>query len=179
MDSFAIIRKYYTEDTPLRRLLIAHSRCVARRALHIAGQHPELHADTHFLFHAAMFHDIGIFLTDAPGIHCFGTAPYLLHGRLGAELLRKEGLERYARVCERHTGTGLTKEQIIAQALPLPPQDFCPQTEEECIICYADKFYSKSHPERTKTVEQAALSLQKFGEDGVRKFLSWARRYDS
>ncbi len=178
MDSFAIIRKYYTEDSPLRHLLIEHSRAVARRALRIAGRHPELYADTHFLFHAAMLHDIGIFLTDAPGIHCHGTEPYILHGRLGAELLRKEGLERYARVCERHTGTGLTKEQIIAQALPLPQQDFCPQTEEECIICYADKFYSKSHPEYTKTIEQAALSLQKFGEDGVRKFLSWAKRYE-
>ena len=36
-----------------------------------------------------MLHDIGIFQTDAPGIHCFGSQPYICHGRLGAELLRK------------------------------------------------------------------------------------------
>ncbi|MBP3228879.1 MAG: HDIG domain-containing protein [Bacteroidaceae bacterium] len=178
MDAFAFIRKHYPADGPLRRLLVEHSLCVARRALRIAGRHPELRLDTHFLFHAAMLHDIGIFLCDAPGIHCHGSAPYLLHGRLGAELLRREGLEAYARVCERHTGTGLTAAQIVQQGLPLPPQDFCPETEEERVICYADKFYSKSHPERTKRVDEAARSLAKFGAAGVEKFMEWARRYE-
>lgn len=178
MDSLALIRKYYPEDNALRQLLVAHSRSVARRALHIAARHPELQLDTYFLFHAAMLHDIGIFLTNAPGIHCQGTAPYLLHGRLGAELLRREGLEYYARVCERHTGTGLTAQQIAARQLPLPVQDFCPETEEEQVICYADKFFSKSKAHQTKSVELAARSLEKFGEEGVRKFLGWAKRYE-
>ncbi len=178
MDSLALIRKYYPDDNPLRRLLMEHSLCVAKRALRIAGRHPELHLDTYFLFHAAMLHDIGIYQTDAPGIYCHGTHPYLLHGRLGAQLLRSEGFEQYARVCERHTGTGLSASQIEAQGLPLPVQDFCPETEEETVICYADKFYSKSHPERTKTVEQATQSLMKFGQEGVKRFLLWAERYE-
>ncbi len=50
-----------------------------------------------------MLHDIGIFLTDAPGIHCHGTAPYIAHGYLGADLLRRERYsEDVARVAERH-----------------------------------------------------------------------------
>lgn len=178
MQTLDVIYKYYPEDNALRRLLLHHSRQVADRALAIARKHPELQLDTAFLERAAMLHDIGVFLTDAPGIHCHGTQPYLLHGRLGAELLRDEGMEREARVCERHTGTGLTAQQIAEQGLPLPAIDLLPETEEEQVICYADKFYSKSHPERERTVEQTAESLKKFGEAGVLKFLAWAKKYE-
>jgi uncharacterized protein len=81
-------------------------------------------------------------------------------------------------VAERHTGTGLTRQEIVRQQLPLPPQDFIPETLEEQIVCYADKFYSKSRPERVLTVAEAAQSLEKFGADGVRKFLDWATRFE-
>lgn len=204
-----IITKFYPSDDNLRRLLLHHSRQVADRALSIAERHPELGADPIFLENAAMLHDVGIFLTDAPGIYCTGSEPYLLHGRLGAELMRRESekvllqtrdalvqfdptdelydlkrlstvstFERIASVCERHTGTGLTAENIREQHLPLPECDFLPQTLEEQIICYADKFYSKSHPERERTVEQTAQSLEKFGHEGVEKFLRWAEMFE-
>ena len=177
-----IIDKYYPEDDNLRRLLLHHSRQVADRALAIVSRHPEFDVDPAFIENAAMLHDIGIFLTDAPGIHCHGTEPYLLHGRLGAELLRREGqgetYERLARVCERHTGTGLTAANIREQHLPLPEQDFMPETLAEQIVCYADKFYSKSHPERERTVEQTAQSLEKFGHAGVENFLRWAAMFE-
>lgn len=178
MNAYDFILKYYPDDNDLRRLLLHHSRQVEQRALLVARRHPELQLDTHFLSEAAMVHDIGIFLTDAPGIHCHGDAPYLLHGRLGAELMRKEGREDLARVCERHTGTGLTAEEIVRQALPLPPGDYRPQTLEEQVVCYADKFYSKSHPERERTVEQTARSLEKFGNESVAIFLAWAQRFE-
>ncbi len=173
-----LIDKYYSDNAPLRDLLLHHSEQVARRALQVAHRHPELGLDEDFLWNAAMLHDIGIFLTDAPGIGCFGKEPYLAHGVLGAELMRREGFEAYARVCERHTGTGLTKEQIIARNLPIPLRDYRPETEAEQVICYADKFYSKSHPERERTVGQTAESLRKFGEEGVRIFLAWAAKYE-
>ena len=187
-----IIDKYYPSDGNLRRLLIHHSRQVADRALLVARRHPELGADLRFLEDAAMLHDIGILLTDAPGIYCEGTEPYLLHGRLGAQMLRREAeafvregrsseagyCEALARICERHTGTGLTAHNIREQGLPLPEQDFLPETVEEQIVCYADKFYSKSHPERERTVEQTAKSLEKFGAEGVAKFLRWAEMFE-
>ena len=140
----------------------------------IASRHPELNDDTAFLEEAAMLHDIGIRWCHAPSIFCEGTEPYIRHGLIGAELLRQEGYERHARVCERHTGTGITIEQIERQHLPLPPADYQPVSIEEIIICYADKFYSKSRPDRILTVDQAAQSLEKFGHEGVEKFLSWA-----
>ena len=80
MDYQAIIDKYYPEDTELRRILITHSQSVARKALQIVSSHPELHLDAEFIEEAAMLHDIGIFQTDAPGIHCFGSQPYICHG---------------------------------------------------------------------------------------------------
>lgn len=125
-----------------------------------------------------MLHDIGIRWCHAPGILCHGTEPYIRHGLIGADLLRKEGFVRHAQVCERHTGTGLTREQIESQQLPLPAQDFTPQELEEQVICYADKFYSKSHPDRVLSVLEAAQSLEKFGREGVEKFLLWAKMFE-
>ena len=122
-----------------------------------------------------MLHDIGIFKCDAAGIQCFGTEPYICHGRIGAELLRSEGFPRHARVCERHTGAGITKAQVIVQNLPLPQQDFLPETMEEKVICYADKFFSKTHIDREKTIEQAEKSLSKFGDEGVLRFREWEK----
>lgn len=178
MDVLDIINKYYADNEPLHRLLIFHSKQVTDRALHIAKKHPELQLDTDFIAQAAMLHDIGVFLTDAPGIYCHGKEPYLLHGYLGGQIMRSEGFPNIARVCERHTGTGLTAENIRERNLPLPMGDYCPETMEEKVICYADKFYSKSHPLRVRTVAQTAQSLLKYGEEGVKKFREWARLFE-
>ena len=141
-----------------------HSRQVADRCLAIVAKHKELPVDVQFMEEAAMLHDIGIFRCDAPGIHCHGTEPYLRHGPIGGEILRAEGFPRHARVAERHTGTGLPGYE--------------PETLEEQIICYADKFYSKSRLDRVLTVAETAQSLEKFGHDGVLKFLAWAERFE-
>lgn len=172
-----VIDKFYPEDNELKRLLLRHSTDVAGKALEIAHRNPQLNIDTDFLLEGAMLHDIGIFMTDAPGIFCYGNQPYIKHGIIGAALLRELGWERHARVCERHTGTGITKKQIIERQLPLPLIDLVPETIEEQVICYADKFYSKSHPERPKTVEQARKSLMKFGEHGIEVFDRWTKLF--
>lgn len=179
MDYQAIIDKYYPEDGDLRRLLLKHSWQVAERCLLICDRHPELGLDRSFLEEAAMLHDIGIRWCHAPGIFCNGTEPYIRHGLIGGELLRKEGWEQHAHVCERHTGTGISRQQIERQSLPLPP-DGCyePETLEEQVVCYADKFFSKSRPDRVLTVEQAAQSLEKFGHEGVVRFFSWADAFE-
>lgn len=177
MDYQVIINKYYPEDNELRHILLVHSRAVADKALAIADRHPELSLDRKFIEEAAMLHDIGIVRCNAPGIQCFGTEPYICHGRIGAEMLRAEGFPRHARVCERHTGAGITRSQIIAQKLPLPQQDFLPETMEEKVICYADKFFSKSHLDEEKTIEQAIASLSKFGEEGVARFREWIKMF--
>jgi uncharacterized protein len=180
LDCLSIIQRYYTPGNDDYRVLVIHSRQVAELAATIAQRLIDSHVpvDIEFIEEAALLHDIGMCRTNAPGIHCHGTEPYIRHGILGAEMLHREGLERHARVCERHTGTGLTIHDITTQNLPLPHIDLVPETIEEQIICYADKFYSKSHPEREKTIEQAARSLEKFGAEGVERFRRWAEKFD-
>ncbi len=178
MNYQAIIEKYYPEDNELRRLLVRHSRDVADKCLAIADRHPELNLDRELLEAGAMLHDIGVFMTNAPGIHCHGTEPYIRHGIIGGELLRKDGHPALARVCERHTGTGLTRKNIYELSLPLPDEDFIPETIEEQVICYADKFFSKANPDRRRDVDQTARSLQKFGNDNVVKFRRWAEMFE-
>ena len=70
-----LIDKYYSDNPPLKSLLMLHSRLVADKALAVVDAHPELGADRCFIEEAAMLHDIGIFLTDAAPIHCLGTLP--------------------------------------------------------------------------------------------------------
>ena len=173
----SLIHKYYAESPELEALLLKHSRQVAERALQVADRHPELQLDRDFLYEAAMLHDLGIIHCDAPGILCYGTQPYILHGVLGAQMLRAEGLPRHARVAERHTGTGLTQAEIESRSLPLPPGDYRPETLEEQVICYADKFFSKSSPEAPKTLSHVLRSLSRFGDDGVRQFLLWHEQF--
>lgn len=173
-----IIDRYYPEENELKNIYMVHARKVAALALEMAGRHPELDMDLNFIEEAAMLHDIGIFLTDAPRIYCYGTEQYLCHGYLGAELLRPLGLERHARVCERHTGTGLKKEQIAENGWNLPVKDFEPVTLEEQLICFADKFYSKTKfLHRPRTFEQVVESMRKISEESVAKIRLWAEMF--
>jgi len=160
-----IIEKYYIRGSRSYEILMRHSVDVAAKALAIADRHPEMNLDRDFIYEAAMLHDIGIFLTDAPDIDCFGKYPYICHGYLGSELLTKEGLPQHALVCERHTGVGLSLNDIIDNRLPLPHRDMLPVSLEEKLICLADKFYSKSHLEREKSIDKIRKSILKHGSE--------------
>ena len=165
-----IIDKYYPAGSRLRDIYIKHCRQVADKALDIARK-KQLDLNPTEIENAAMLHDIGIYLTDAPGIDCHGTAPYLTHGKLGAELLRREGApEIYARVAERHTGAGITADEIERFSLPLPPADYMPETLLERLVCYADKFFSKSGDMKEKPIERVRQSMAKFSPATVARF---------
>ena len=177
IDYQSIIDTYYTPNTDIWITLVEHSKAVARLAVSIADAHPELHADRDFVFEGAMLHDIGIFQTNAPGIFCHGEADYICHGILGRQLLDSLGLPRHALVCEHHTGAGITRDEIISQQLPLPERDMLPTTIEEEIICYADKFFSKSHTlDQQKPLDKVIASLQKFGQPSVERFIQMHSR---
>ena len=177
VDPLVIIRHFYPEDTPLRRLLLRHSTQVRDKALAILANpsRPPLKLDAELVSAGAMLHDIGVLQCHAPSILCVGTRPYIAHGIIGAEMLREYGrthgidLEPFARICERHTGTGLTAQEIREQRLPLPEQDFLPETPEEKLICLADKFFSKSGDMQEKSVAAVRRSLEKFGPDTLER----------
>jgi len=176
-----IIRKYYQDSPEAHQVLLSHSRLVTRKALLIArGLAVPASIDIQFLAEAAMLHDIGMIFTNAPELHCFGQLPYLAHGIKGAEILMSEGLPRHARVCERHTGIGLTAQEIILQRLPLPPRDLLPETLEETIICYADLYFSKNPRARGREKSQSEVrrELVSYGADKGLVFDAWTQQFE-
>lgn len=174
-----LFNKYYPEGEPLTALVWNHSRQVAELADRLAAQHPELDIDRRFLYEAALLHDIGVFRTHAPSVLCMGDEPYMRHGLIGAEILNAEGLPAHALVCERHIGVGLTADDIIEQHLPLPPRDMQPVSLEEKLVCYADNFFSKSHPEKMKSFEDVRKSAARYGKDNVNRFDKLAALFGS
>lgn len=127
-----------------------------------------------------MLHDVGIIRTNAPGIGCYGSAPYLCHGPLGADMLRSAGApEKYALVAERHTGAGLTQKEIDARNLPMPAgRSYMPESLLEKLVCYADCFYSKSGTMLRKPFERVEASMAKFGDDVLLRFRELHRLFN-
>ncbi|MBL7051071.1 HD domain-containing protein [Candidatus Woesearchaeota archaeon] len=181
MDPIKIIQKYYKPDSKSYRLLVGHGKKVAEKALKIAEKVKHLNPDLKFIEEAAILHDIGVFLTDAPKIGCNGDKPYICHSYLGREILDKEGFPKHALVCERHLGVGLTKQEIIKHKLPLPLRDMVPISIEEKIICFADRFFSKTpeHFEKERTLEDIKEWLSQFGNQKVKKFEEWVKLFNS
>lgn len=172
-----IIDKYYPQGTIGRDIFMRHSSQVAAKALAVARD-CGLNLDPIEVETAAMLHDIGICLTNAPSIGCNGSEPYICHGILGAQLLRQENMpEIYARVAERHTGAGLTINDIDSQQLPLPRIDLLPETQLERLICYADKFYSKSGDMQEKSIESVRRSMQRHGQATYERWLALEREF--
>lgn len=173
-----IIDKYYPEGTRLRDIYMSHCRSVAELAAEI-NRRKHLGLDPDKVEAAAMLHDIGIFLTDADGIDCHGTEPYIRHGILGAKLLREEGVdEQIAAVAERHTGAGITATDISEMELPLPPGDYTPRTPLERLICYADKFYSKTKLGQKKTLEAVRASMLRHSPDTLSRFEALHKEFE-
>lgn len=169
-DYHTVIDKYYPAGTPLRDIYLRHCRSVADEAIAIARR-MHLPLDEAMIEGAAMTHDIGIYATDAPSIGCHGKSPYITHGAIGGALLRREGApEEWARVAERHTGAGLTSDDIASQHLPLPHGDYMPQTLLERLICYADKFYSKSGSMQRKPLGKVQSQMARFGNGSLDRF---------
>lgn len=172
-----IIDKYYPPGSLRRVIYLRHCESVAGLALEIAERQAlDLNRDE--VYEAAMLHDIGICMTDARDIGCEGTEPYITHGILGAGLLRKEGMpEIYARVAERHTGAGITHEDIVSQGLPLPDGDYMPETKLERLVCYADKFYSKSGNMERKSPERVEASMARISESTLERYRALRREF--
>ena len=168
----------YLEGDPLM-IVLEHSRHVAALALDIACRLELTEVDRLFIEEASLLHDIGVCQVHAPGLGLHGRHPYIMHGVLGRAILEQEGCPLHALVCERHTGVGLTCDDIIRQELPLPHRDMCPQSLAEQIICFADLFYSKKPGKlgERKTAMQVRRKLFPFGEDKVAVFDAWLTQF--
>ncbi len=140
--AIALLRKEIKDDIAFKKIL-AHSKKVKEIALRIAKKIPDV--DIEFIKTASLLHDIG------RGEYRPKTPKMIRHGLLGAEILRKHGLEKHALVAERHIGAGISKEDIEEQGLDLPKRDFLPVSKEEKIIADADNFVFQ---DREGTIEE-------------------------
>lgn len=167
-----IFSRFYSGNPKLLATVSEHSEAVARKALLCADAN-RIDIDREFVYEAAMLHDIGVIKCDAPSIHCHGHLPYICHGIEGRAMLDSIGLHDHALVCERHTGSGLSVADIISQNLPLPHRDMLPVTLEEKLICYADKFFSKSgNLSQEKPIEKVIAQMEAHGAGSLSRFLA-------
>jgi uncharacterized protein len=118
----------------------------------------------------ALLHDVGVYrLYDKAGN--LDGVNYIRHGILGHELLQEEGVpEAICRFASHHTGVGLTRADVIAQRLPLPPADYLAETSEEQLVMYSDKFHSKKSPPVFFTAAAYAARVSRFGPEKVAAF---------
>lgn len=172
-----IFSLFYSGNPELLATVTVHSECVAAKAIRCLEER-HICADRDFVHEAALLHDIGVVKCHAPSIFCHGTEPYIRHGIIGRELLDGLGLPRHALVCERHTGAGLSADDIARQNLPLPHRDMLPLSIEEKLICYADKFFSKSgNLTQEKPLAKVIMQMESFGKDSIDRFMELHRQF--
>lgn len=178
MDCVKIIEKFYSPETRLYEIILDHGMRVAQKALSIADRLVHLNPDRDFIYESSVLHDIGVVFTYAPGLESYGKHPYIAHGILGRAMLENLRLFRHALVCERHIGVGLTVKDIKKQKLPLPLRNMVPICIEEKIVCYADKFFSKSSIQNNeKTLQEILENLSYHGQDKSDRFLAWMTEF--
>jgi uncharacterized protein len=172
IDPEAIIGRFYPAGSLTRQLLLRHGELVARKALDVLDQAPWMVVDREFVVQAAMLHDIGIGWTRCPQLGCTGDLPYVCHGVRGRAVLDDMGLQRHGLVCERHVGVGIRQCEAARRNLPLPPRDMLPLSLEERLICYADKFFSKTDNGATeKTIPEITADLDRHDRGYAHRFL--------
>lgn len=178
IDPEAIIARFYPAGSTTRDLLLRHGELVGRKALEILDRADWLNADREFVLQSAVLHDIGIGRTRSPGLGCTGTLPYVCHGVEGRAILDRLGLERHGLVCERHVGVGIGARQTVKQKLPLPVRDMFPLSVEERLICYADKFFSKTDNGRhEKSIHEITAGLARYEVEYADRFLALHRLF--
>jgi len=124
--------------------IINHIEIVTRKALEIGKKLKEkgFNVNLELLEIGGYLHDIGRSVTHGVG-----------HAVESAKIIKDLGFsEPVIRLVERHVGAGITVEE--AEKLGLPKKDYIPETLEEKILSYADKFLESELVFRTINEEQ-------------------------
>lgn len=150
-------------------LVYSHCQIVAAIARQLL-ESPGFAADAALVRAGALLHDVGVYcLYDSAGR--LDHENYIRHGILGQQLLQEAGFPAViCRFAAHHTGTGLTRRDVVAQQLPLPPADYLAETPEETVVMYADKFHRKTSPPVFLTAAAYAVTAGRHGPDKVAAF---------
>lgn len=150
-----------------------HCRIVCQ----VAEQYlPSLDVDGDLVRAGALLHDIGVYRLYTAG--SLDTAGYVRHGVLGHELLAGLGFsETISRFCSRHSGVGITRDDVLRQGLPIPVADYVAESQEEELVMYADKFHSKRTPPVFVSGASYEVAVRRWGEDKAVAFADLRHRY--
>lgn len=161
-------------------LVLTHCRTVRRLAERlacalIARNGPAVNLE--LVRAGCLLHDVGVYPLYRPDGD-LDHASYVRHGVLGHDLLRDLGFpEVLCRFASRHTGVGLTREDVVAQRLPIPVDDYTPHSVEEQLVAYADAFHSKTDPPTFVTPDTYARRIARFGTDKADRFATLRTRF--
>ncbi len=171
---FKILKKYSLSEKSFNTVL-SHSLFVLGKSVEIIAK-KKLYNEVDFdlIISGCLLHDIGTFrFVEYPDRD---QEKYILHGVIGGKILRSEGLKREALIAERHIGSGISKRDVIKNNLPLPKRDFLPVTLEQKLICYADKFHSKSGKKDSPSSIKKELS--RYGKETLERFLELEKMFE-
>jgi uncharacterized protein len=157
-------------------LVHTHCEIVCAVAEQLLSRHP-VDLDVALVRAGCLLHDIGVYrLYDETGR--LDHAGYLRHGVLGHALLQGLGFpDELCRFCSHHTGVGISRDDVLRQALPLPAADYLAETDEERLVMYADKFHSKTTPPVFVTATSYLAGIRRFGPDHADRYAELAARF--
>ncbi|KFI39310.1 Phosphohydrolase [Bifidobacterium actinocoloniiforme DSM 22766] len=162
------------------RYRAAQVRAASNASMDSAVPQRELDADLVYL--GGLLHDIGayrILASDgADGRPLAFDDRYIQHGIAGYELLKAEGVdESIAQFARNHTGVGLTRQQVEAEHLNLPVDDYVPQSLEQELVMYADNYHSKHQPPIFVSEPTAAKRTARYGEENLCRWKTLVAKY--
>lgn len=165
-DIHSLHRKYALSEKVLD-IVWKHSLIIKEIAEEIMAK-KQLELGRSLVIAGALIHDIGAYKV----INTEGEVDgqnYIRHGVEGFAILKAENYpQALCTITIHHTGVGISKEDVLSQHLPLPPQNYLAETLEEKLIMYADKFHSKTP--KFNTFASYAEYVKKYGEDKIEKF---------
>lgn len=117
----------------------------------------------------ALLHDVGAYRVSKDGFSFDDS--YLFHGLYGYIELHKAGFgEQISLFARNHTGSGISRQEVIRENLLLPPQDYLPTTAEQKVVAYSDCFHTKSVPPAFVAFEEAEKRIARFGKGPLERF---------
>jgi len=159
-------------------LVWTHCQIVALIALQRAQSYTQQPVNYQKVVVGGLVHDIGVYRLFKENSLQFDMSRYLFHGLEGWLILQEEHFgEEIANFARNHTGLGITHYDVYKEHLPLPLGDYSPQTVEQELVMYADKFHTKSNPPEFISVTAARRSALKFGSENAKKFDYYQQKF--
>lgn len=136
----------YAPNDKVYNLVYGHCQIVSEISLWCADNIAhETKIDKKLLQAACLLHDVGSYAFFDNDGNNLNDRLYPQHAILGAKILEDEGVDnRITSIVATHVLLGLTKKEIIETPWYLPERGYEPNSVEGQLLCYADRFHSKT-----------------------------------